>query len=206
MELKQAIAEIRKGKERKFKQKFDIIFNLRGVDVKRDNIAAVIDVPHAVKKKRVCGFFETKNDLVTSVTKADFSKYRDEKKLKELTGSFDFFIAEGKLMPLVASTFGKVLGPQGKMPSPQLGILMKVDDSSVKAVLSRIDGAVKIRVKEPSIKIAIGKEEMKDSEVIENIKALYEGLVKVLPVKHDNIKNIMLKTTMGKPIVVEVRQ
>ena len=36
-------------------------------------------------------------------------------------------------MPVVATTFGRALGPTGKMPSPQLGIVANEDDNSIKA-------------------------------------------------------------------------
>ena len=108
-------------------------------------------------------------------------------------------------MPLVASTFGKYLGPTGKMPSPQLGVLMKEDETSIKQLLEKINSSVKIRVKEPSVKLCIGKESMSDSQILANAEAVYAGLVNVLPTKKENVKNVMLKLTMSKPIKVEMK-
>ena len=34
-------------------------------------------------------------------------------------------------MPKVATTFGRILGPLGKMPSPQLGIILNTDDKTI---------------------------------------------------------------------------
>ncbi len=205
MELKQALVELRKGEKRKFDQSIDLIINLKGIDVKRDNIATIVTIPHKVKDKKVCGFLTKKSELVRTITQPDFQKYKEKKPLKELVKEYDFFIAVAPLMPSVATTFGKVLGPSGKMPSPQLGVLMKEDDASIKQLLEKISTALKIRVKEPSIKVCIGKESMKDSDLFENIEAIYQGIVQALPTKKENVKNVLIKTTMGKPLVVEMK-
>ena len=205
MELKQAIAELRKQEKRNFSQGIDLIINLKGIDVKRDNIATIVTIPHKVKDKKVCGFLTKKSELVKTVTQPDFQKYKEKKPLKQLVKEYDFFIAAAPLMPSVATTFGKILGPAGKMPSPQLGVLMKEDDVAIKQLLERISTAVKIRVKEPSIKVSLGKESMKDEQLTENFLALYNGIVAVLPTKKDNIRTIMIKTTMGKPLMVEMK-
>jgi len=206
MELKQALEELRKEEnKRKFTQSVDLIINLKGIDVKRDNINAVITIPHKIKEKRVCGFLTQRSDLLKTVTKPEFDRYKDKKALKELVNEFDFFIAHASLMPSVATTFGKVLGPVGKMPSPQLGILMQENPEAIKSLLLRIEKSIKVRAKEASIKVQVGKENMKDEEVIANAKAVYEGVVNALPTKRENVKNVKLKLTMSKPIGVEIR-
>ncbi len=52
-------------------------------------------------------------------------------------------------MPKVATTFGRVLGPAGKMPSPQLGILTNVSDKEISAIKKKISGGVKISTAVP---------------------------------------------------------
>ena len=56
MELKQALKELREEKERKFKQSVDLIVNLKGIDLRKNNVNAVITIPHKIKEKKVCGF------------------------------------------------------------------------------------------------------------------------------------------------------
>jgi len=109
------------------------------------------------------------------------------------------------LMPSVATSFGRVLGPSGKMPSPQLGILMNPDDKSIKELIDKINQSVRIRVKESSIKIPIGKEKMNDEKIIENVMVVYNALLKSLPKEKDNVKNIEIKFTMSKPMKVSVK-
>lgn len=205
MELKQALDELKKEEKRNFDQSIDLIINLKGIDVKKDNINAIIPLPHNFKDKRVCGFFTKKSTLVKTVTDLEFPKYKDKKELKNLIKNFDFFIAEAKLMPSVATNFGKILGPTGKMPSPQLGILPNPDDAAIKAVLEKINSSIKIKVKEASVKISVGKQKMKEEQIIENIEAIYRGVVNALPIKKDNVKNVMVKLTMSKPINVEMK-
>ena len=205
MELKQALEKLRKDKERKFKQTIDLIINLKGVDLRKTNVNAVINIPHKFKEKRVCGFLTDKSDLVHTITKPEFQKYKDGGALKTLVKNFDFFIAHGSLMPSVATTFGQVLGPVGKMPSPQLGIVMQENPETIKELLEKISKSIKIRAKEASIKVAVGKENMGDEELIANIEAVYKGIVEVLPTKKENVKKVMVKMTMSKPLEVEIK-
>jgi len=204
MELKQALAELRKIEKRNFEQSFDLVINLKDIDVKKDNISAIIALPHAVRDKKICAFLTKKSELVTTVTQLDFVKYKEKNELKRLVKEYDFFIAAAKLMPAVATTFGKILGPAGKMPSQQLGVLMQEDDAAIKELLARIQNAVKIKVKEPSVKLSIGKERMSDEAIIANIETVYRALVAVLPIKKDNVKSVMLKLSMSAPLKVEL--
>jgi large subunit ribosomal protein L1 len=205
MELKDALKQLRSEEKRKFDQSIDLIINLRGIDLRKDNISTIINIQHPIKEKKICGFLTKKSDLVRTITQPDFQKYKEKNTLKKIVREFDFFIAHASLMPSVASTFGKALGPTGKMPSPQLGIIAKEDDATIKLLLDKIAHSVKVKLKEPSFKISIGKESMKDEQIIDNILAVYNGLVNALPTKRENVKSVLLKLTMGKPIKVEMK-
>jgi large subunit ribosomal protein L1 len=203
MHLKEALAELRKAEKRKFSQTVDLIINLKGIDPKKDSVNVIAQIPHTIKQKKVCGFLENKNEQIRTVTRIEFDKYKEKKALKTLVGEYDFFVANAKLMPSVAAAFGKVLGPAGKMPSPQLGIVVDESATSIKNLVEKISKSVKLRVKEPSIKVAIGNEGMNDEQLTDNIKAVYSALSNALPAKKENVKNVMVKLTMGKPIKVE---
>jgi large subunit ribosomal protein L1 len=164
-----------------------------------------LTLAHKFKDKKVCGFLTQKNDLVTTITKPEFAKYSDKNKLRELVDEFDFFIAHASLMPSVATTFGKALGPAGKMPSPQLGIITQENAETINPLLEKIAKSVKIRAKEPSIKIPVGKESMKDEEIVSNVNSIYKGVVDALPNKRENVKNVLIKFTMTKPVEVEIK-
>jgi len=204
-QLKSALTELRKGKERKFDQTADLIINLQKYDLKKNPVNIFVQLPHKIKEKKIAAFLEVKNENVETITKNDFRKYSDKKELKKLVKKFDFFISQASLMPSVATTFGRVLGPAGKMPSPQLGIVMDADDKSIAELKAKINQSTRIRAKENSIKMPIGKQSMKDEEIIENIMTAYNALLKVLLKEKENVKNIEIKFTMTKPVRINVR-
>ena len=204
-QLQKALVELRKEKERKFDQTVDLIINLQKFDSKKNAINLVVSVPHKIKEKKIAAFLESRNENIPTITQNEFKKYSDKKELKKLVKKFDFFMAQAKLMPKVATIFGKALGPAGKMPSPQLGIIMNVNDSSINELKSKINNSLKIRLKESSIKLPIGKQSMNDKEILENILTAYNEIIKVLPREKENIKNIEIKFTMTKPQKIHIK-
>jgi len=204
-ELQKALAELRKGEERKFNQTVDLIVNLQKFDAKKESLNIFIQVPHRIKEKKICAFLTSKHKDFDTITEADFRLYSDKKALKKLEKNYDFFIAQAVLMPKVATVFGRVLGPSGKMPSPQLGIVPTIDDRLLNELKGKIDQSIRVKSKEPSIKLGVGKQNMKDEDLIENIIAIYNSLVKALPKGLDNIKNLEVKFTMTKPQKISVK-
>ena len=200
-----ALKELKKSpKKRNFNQSIDLIINLKDFDLKRNPLNLLINVPYKIKDKKIAGFLEKKSEKIDSITKNEFDKFKDKKKLKNLIKKYDFFISNAKLMPAVATTFGRILGPAGKMPSPQMGVLKEESDSAIEELKKKIDTVIKIRAKEPSLKLVIGKQEMKDEEISKNILAVYSDVVKALPRGKDNLKNIMIKFTMDQPVKIEI--
>jgi len=144
-QLKKALEELRKNKERKFNQTVDLIVNLQKFDVKKSQLNIFVHIPNKIKDKKIAGFLETKHEDMETITRNDFKKYSDKKEMKKLIKKFDFFISQASLMPQVATAFGRFLGPAGKMPSPQLGILANPDDKSVKELKEKINQNVRVR-------------------------------------------------------------
>jgi large subunit ribosomal protein L1 len=204
-QLKQALVELRKDKPRKFDQSVDLMINLQKFDLKKNQLNFFVSVPHKIKDKKICGFLEIKNNLVDTITKSEFKKYSTKQEVKKLANHYDFFIAQASLMPLVATTFGRALGPTGKMPSPQLGVMINVDDKQIKDLIERINASVKIKIKEASVKISVGKQSMKDEELIENAVTVYNAVLKAMTKGKENIKNIEIKFTMTKPQKIKVK-
>ena len=201
----EAIEKI-KASEKKvnFDQTVDLIINLKEFDVRREAFNIFIPVPNKIKDKKIAGFFEKDSTIIDSIRKEQFGKYKEKKDVRKLIKQYDFFVANAKLMPAVATSFGRVLGPVGKMPSPQLGILPVEDDKMVEAIVNTINSTVRVRVKEPSIKIAIAKQSMDADKIAENALAVYQKILETLPRKRDNIRNVKIKLTMDKPETVKI--
>lgn len=203
--LKTALSELRKDKGKKFDQTVDLIINLQKFDPKKNQINIFAEIPFNIRDKKICAFLETKNKNIETITPEEFKKYSNKKDLKKIVKRFDFFVAQASLMSKIATTFGRVLGPAGKMPSPQLGILTDVNEKNINELKKKINSSLRIKVKEPSIKLAIGKQSMKDEDIIENVVSVYDSLLKALTKGNENIKNIELKFTMTKPQKIMIK-
>jgi len=138
MEIKKAIVELREEKKRKFDQTLDLIVNLKNFDVRKEALNSFVSVPHGSERK-LAGFLTKRSGLIDSITEADFVKYKDLKDIKKLAKKYDAFIAVAPMMAKVATKFGRVFGPMGRMPSPQAGIIVKDDDEIVKMMIEKDD-------------------------------------------------------------------
>jgi len=200
-----AIKELRKSEvKRKFDQTIDLIINLKNFDVRREAFNLFINLPHKIKDKKIAGFFEKDSKLIDVIKQSDFVMYKDKKDIKKLVKNYDAFVANAKLMPAIATSFGRILGPAGKMPSPQSGILPSEDENIIEGLINKINSTVRVTVKEPSIKVGVGKESLSDEDLLKNILTAYNKIVEALPKKQENIHNIKLKLTMDKPVKVEL--
>lgn len=203
--LQKALTELRKEKERKFDQSVDLIINLQKFNLKKTPINLFVSVPNKIKDKKIGAFLESKSDYIETITKEEFKKYSNKAALKKIVNKFDFFIAQASLMPKVASTFGRFLGPMGKMPSPQMGIILNPDEKTIEALKTKINNSVKLKIKESSLKLSVGKASMEDSKIIDNSITIYDAFLKTLPRGIENIKNVGLKFTMSKPQRINVK-
>ncbi|MDO8516487.1 MAG: hypothetical protein Q7S33_00015 [Nanoarchaeota archaeon] len=199
MKIDQAIQELRKEKKRKFVQTVDLIINLQNFDVRKEAVNTFIPIPNP-SPKTICGFLTRKSNAVDTIIKEEFDRYKTESDLKRLAKKYDFFIATAPLMGLIATKFGRVFGPMGKMPSPQAGIIPMDSDNAIAEVVEKMKKLVRIKSKEKSLKIPVGKEDMTDKELKENVESVITSVENALPRRKDNVKNVMIKLTMSKPI------
>src|SRR3989344_1586594 len=209
----EAIKKARENsKKRKFSQSFDLIVNLKNINLKKagDSVDTFLTLPFGRGKKiRVCALVDAqlakqaKEICDKIILLEDFNKYQDKKILKELSREFDFFIGQADLMSKIATTFGKVLGTAGKMPNPKAGCIVP-GNANLKLLYEKLQKTVRMQTKnEAIIKCIIGNENMKDEDVAENILFAYNSLLHSLPQEKNNLKEALLKSTMGKPIALE---
>ena len=204
MKIEDALKKLREDKKRKFVQTVDLIVNLEKFDVRTESINTFIQLPNPTQKK-ICAFLDKRIGEVDVITENEFNKYKEQKEIKRLAKKYDFFIASALLMPKIATKFGRVFGPIGKMPSPQAGIMPNEDSDTIKSMIDKMKKLVRIKTKEKSIKVPVGKEDLGDDDIKENVESVVNSLKNILPKNKDNIKNIMLKFTMTKPIKLEIK-
>lgn len=215
MERQEVIETLKRVKEnsqkRNFKQSVELIINLKGVDLKKqDNqINIFADLHYSWGKKvSVCAFVgpelkKQAEEICDEVIKVeDFPKYKDKKLLKRVAKKHDFFIAQANVMPQVATNFGRVLGPLAKMPNPKIGCVLP-PNGNVKAVYERLQKTKRLMSRNnPIIQCSVGKEDANDEEIVDNVMAVYNTLIPALPNEKHNIKNAYLKLTMNKAFMI----
>lgn len=203
----EAIEELKKQRKRSFNQSFDLIINLRNFDVRKESLNTFVQLPFQASERKICAFLLDKPSKIFDfcIVKTDFDNWQEKKQIKKLARDYDFFVSVPQLMQLVATKFGRVLGPQGKMPSPQLGVITAPDEKSMQELADRIRKTARIRAKEPSVKIMIGKESMESEKISQNAEAVYNAVVNALPRKIEGIKSVMIKLTMSKPVKISLK-
>ncbi|MEI6058607.1 MAG: hypothetical protein WCP89_02440 [archaeon] len=204
MKIEEALKKLRTEEKRKFVQSVDLIINLQNFDVRKESLNTFIQIPHPAPRK-ICGFLTKRSSLVDTITKDDFAKYKETKDIKRLAKKYDFFIAAAPLMGQIATAFGKILGPMNKMPSPQAGIIPIDTDDNIHKMLEKMKKSVRIRTREMSLKIAVGKEDLSDAQIKENIESAISSLERAFSKGKDNMKNVLIKFTMTKPIKIMER-
>ena len=189
-------------KERKFKQSIELIMVFKDIDVKKGfSINETIQLPKTNSPAAICVMASGDMGLKAKNAKADKVIDSDEltrlatnkRESRKLINSFDFFLADTKLMPVVGKVLGQLLGPRGKMPTPV------PFNAPIDSFLERFRSSVRVRVKNSlSMSCKIGDESMEDAELASNAHAVLSGIEKKLPNGDKNIRKILIKTSMGK--------
>ena len=189
-------------KERKFKQALELIMVFKDIEVKKGfSINETIQLPKTNSPAAICVMASGDMGLKAKNAKADKVIDSDEltrlatnkRESRKLINSFDFFLADTKLMPVVGKVLGQLLGPRGKMPTPV------PFNAPIDSFLERFRSSVRVRVKNSlSMSCKIGDESMEDAELASNAHAVLSGIEKKLPNGEKNIRKILIKTTMGK--------
>lgn len=197
--LSDAVALVKKSATAKFNETIEVSMML-GIDIKKQDqaVRSVIKLPHGTGKTyRVAVFAkdqkaeEAKNagaeivgaeDLVEMIQKGDMP--------------FDKCIATPDMMALVGRV-GKILGPKGLMPNPKLGTVTM----DVAAAVNNVKGGqIEYRTeKNGIIHAGVGKVSFPEKDIEENVKALYDAVLKSKPVgvKGTYLKKMTLSSTMG---------
>lgn len=212
--LLETIKKVKESSKKNFTQKIDLIINLKNINLKKpeENVDLFVALPHPPGKKiKICALVG--KDLINEasvfdkvVKKEDFQNYQDKKSLKILAREFDYFVAQGNLMTDVAKIFGKTLGPRNKMPNPKYSGVI-TPGINLQELKNKLEKTIRLKTKnEAIIKTYIGNQSMKDEELLDNTLTAYNALIRNLPQEEANVRNIILKLTMGPAFRIEKKK
>ena len=115
---------------------------------------------------------------------------------------FDVIVATPDMMGQLGK-LGRVLGPKGLMPNPKTGTVTMDVAKAVKEIKA---GKVEYRPdKVGNIQMPIGKVSFGAEKLAQNLKTVYDALLKVRPstIKGAYVKNVSVASTMGPGVKVD---
>lgn len=197
------------SQERNFTQSVELIVNLKEIDVKspEGRIRERIELPNPLpgKPNKICVIATGELALKAKKAEADLLMGRDEltglagkkKELRKIANEYDFFLAEGPLMPRVGKILGSTLGPRGKMPVPVS------PTTDIADLIKRYRKMVSVRMRnQPLLQCRIASESMEEEEIAENLQAVLRVIERKLERGMQNIRSIYVKTSMGPSVKV----
>jgi large subunit ribosomal protein L1 len=206
--LAEAVKKVKSFPPAKFDQSIDCVVWL-GVDPKQSDqlIRGAVSLPHGVgKSKKVVAFCEDSD--IEAAKQAGAIEAGCDELVKKITGGwaeFDVAIASPKLMGKV-SRLGKVLGPQGKMPSPKNGT---VTQDVLTAIREFAAGKVEFKNDAGgNVHVVVGKYSFEESKLADNIRAFIALIKKMKPAtsKGVYIKKVTISATMSPGVQVEATE
>jgi len=203
--LDQAIQRLKSFSKTKFDQTVDIVCHL-GIDANQADqlVRGSVSLPKGIgKSKKVIAFCQ-EGDVPAAKAAGAIEAGGDELVDKVAKGwtDFDVAVAHPSLMGKVGK-LGKVLGPQGKMPSPKSGT---VAPDVATAVREYAAGKVEFRNdKGGNVHAVVGKLSFSDADLKENIVAFVDHIRRLKPAtaKGQYLKKVCISGTMTPGVQVE---
>ena len=189
----------------KYDESVDLAINL-DVDPRHaeENIRVTTPLPHGTGKEvSVLVLASGSKEKEAAEAGADYVGNKEYfTKIKNGWTNVDKIVATPDMMGELGK-LGKVLGPKGLMPNPKSGtVTMDV----ATAVRELKEGKVELRVESNGIiHVSCGKVSFKKEFLVENIKTVYEAVLKARPasVKGSFLKKIAISSTMGPSVLID---
>ena len=194
------------SEDRNFTESVDLIINFRDLDLSDPNnrfnedfklpYQADDDVKIAVIGESIVNNAENAD---RTISKSELEEmYDNPDQARKLADEFSFLIAEAPMMPKIGQQLGQIFGPRNMMPDP----MPPGSDPSDK--IESLRNTVTLRLREdPLMQVKVGNEEQDGDEVSSNAEAIYDFVIDQMPQGQNNIKSVLIKTTMGSPIEVD---
>lgn len=208
-----ALDDLRKNSQkRNFNQSVELIINLKDIDIKKTDqtFELFLILPHDMGRSiKTCCLIgpelkEQSKACDKSILQEEFRNYQGDKKgIRKLANQYDYFIAQANIMNDIAKVFGSILGPKRKMPNPKAGCVVP-PNTNLTELVKKLKKTVRLGDKtEPVIKCIIGKQDYDNDKLVENILAAYNNTINHLANGINNIRSVLLKLSMSKPVKVE---
>ena len=194
------------GKKRKaFDQTVEIVMHL-GIDPRQADqmLRGAISLPKGLgKSRRVIAFCE--GALAEQAKEAGAIEAGAEELVKKVADGwmdFDVAVAHPSMMGKVGK-LGRILGPQGKMPSPKAGTVSPEVESVVKEFVA---GRLEFRNDDGgNIHLPVGKVSFSIEDLKANVTAVLDHFTKIKPVaaKGHYFKRVCLSATRTPSVSIE---
>ena len=204
--IEEAITVLKETSTTKFVETVELHANLN-IDPKYadQQLRTTVTLPHGVGKQVTIAVL-TNEENFQEAKSAGADIFGNDDLIEKITQGdigFDLLVATPNMMPKLAK-LGRVLGPKGLMPSPKSGTVT----STLKSTLTEFKkGKFEYKADKTGIvHVNFGKSNFNDTQLIENLKALYNSIEKNRPsgVKGKYFKSLFICTTMGSSIKLDL--
>ncbi len=203
--IDKAVALVQKFKFVKFDESVDLAINL-DVDPRHaeQNIRVTTPLPHGTGNDvSILVLASGPKEKEAIDAGADYVGNKEYlTKIKNGWTDIDKIVATPDMMGELGK-LGKILGPKGLMPNPKSGTVTMDVATAVRELKA---GKVELRVESNGIiHVPCGKASFKKEFLVENIKTVYEAVLKARPasVKGQYLKKITISSTMGPGILID---
>lgn len=204
--LNEAVKILKSFKSAKFNESVEVAMKL-GIDPKQSDqlIRGSISLPKGIGRSLKVIVFAT-GEKAAQAKKAGADEVGAEDLVKKVEGGwadFDVAISASDMMRLVGK-LGRVLGPQGKMPSPKSGT---VTDDIEMAVKEFKAGKIEYRTDAGgNVHALVGKLSFADADLEDNINTFVRHIINSRPAsaKGEFIEKVSVSSTMSPGIMLQV--
>ena len=204
--LPEGLKILAQAKKVKFDETVNIAVNL-GIDTKKSEqtVRGAVSLPHGTGRSlRVIAFVKdpAKQEAAKKAGATEVGTDELVKRVADGWTDFDVAVAAPDMMGLVGK-LGKVLGPQGKMPTPKSGT---VTADVEKAVREFAAGKIEFRADAAgTVHAPVGKRSFEADKLEENVRAFLSAIAALRPAsaKGNFIRSVSLANTMGPGVDID---